>query len=347
MISYFVENFLQSLYQQGQFKWVIKLGTRYVGWKKIGPDSFNISFFDLQILTWICCAQSITGQIPDSLKTAELGLACARRTDWPSKVVSFGEMVSNKKLILGYILEAFEMNTNVLTIAENTYSNALKNGDELNANLMKKQFSPMYHNRSWIYEMAQQFDKAEEAARIALNWSTEDFGEDAVHNTHNKMLLARILNHLGKLDEAEELIDKVVNLREKELDQNDIHVFSGWLFKGVVLVLKKDLDEAERYLSRSYEGAVEFDKKQGYPEFGYLKQWLGRLRLEQGKLLEAEKLLLESIEDFHSVYSVEHPTTLFVLEDIVRLYEEKGDGDKAIEYNSKIETIKSKLPDLQ
>ena len=347
MISYLVSMYINKLIQNGKNRQAADLSKRYLRFVNVYPECKpNPTSFDLQILLYLSTSLTMLSEIEQSLHTAQIGLEAAQKSNSNDQLAAFGEIISNRKLLQGKLLEAFEMNTTVLNITRNRLVNAESESDTFNTVMCKAQLIPIHHGRAWIYEVARQYDKAEIEALKAIEIGDELYDDDGMANTHNQLLLVRILRAQGKLAEAEDLSTSVYNFRKEKLPMEHIHVFDSCLDVGIIYTMQGKLDEADKLIDQAFKKAKLYSIGQHFPEFGHYKQWYGLLRLEQGKLGEAERLLTEAIGHFDESYSPDHPSTVDLHTYLVRLYEEKNMPDKVEFYNKKLEKLQEKIPEL-
>ena len=142
------------------------------------------------------------------------------------------------------------------------------------------------------------------------------------------MMLGRLLQDQGKLDEAEPLMQR--RLEGSEATLGAMHPETLIAVGNLAQLLKAQgkLDEAEPLYLRSLEGR-EATLGAMHPSTLIAVANLADLLQAQGKLDEAEPLYLRALEGFEATLGAMHPSTLVAVNNLASLLKAQGKLDEA------------------
>ncbi|MCA9805748.1 MAG: tetratricopeptide repeat protein, partial [Cyanobacteria bacterium HKST-UBA02] len=261
-------------------------------------------------------------------------------------LASVGDSLASRKLLLGRLQEAHDLNQRVMVITENALRSVLET--EENPQLLrayKATLSSIYHLRSWIMETCRRYDLAESAARKAVALS-EDLFDDPIKRSFNQSLLVRILLRTDKIEEAEPLARAIFKARQEKLPETHVHAFSSRQNLGRLLMRKHDYAEAEKYMLKAYQYALELNRTEGFTDMGSFENDLGELRLSQGRHEEAIEHLKSALEKLKGSYCEEHPVMIDTLDHLAEANRKLGREDQARVIEKRSMAIQAKIPEL-
>lgn len=191
-----------------------------------------------------------------------------------------------------------------------------------------------------LLEYLMKFDEALPLRREAL--ASEEKLESAQSRASVylfQVFLARLLTKMERLEEAEELYDKVL----EHIKHNKVRpMVEAGIADSVVLfyVLKGDLDKAEKYCDKAWElgGKTMLEGPAG-SKYHFSK---AILRMAQGRSKEAETLLTQAIESFSKQQSTDHPWLIKPLMQYHKLLLFRGQETGALAVEERIRKIASK-----
>ncbi len=134
--------------------------------------------------------------------------------------------------------------------------------------------------------------------------------------------------HLGRYNEAEEHLQRCLEIRSERLGKESLDTLYcmrelGWTYH----CLGKN-KQAEPLLAAALEGMRPILSEED-PTLLYCMGWLSWVYLEQGRYEEAERLLAEALEGRRQVLGEQHPQTLAAMDSLGWLYRRQGKLDRA------------------
>lgn len=347
MLSEMVYKILRILENRGRYGLAVRLGEQYLTRAGVLPRGKpDATFFDIQILRVIDRCLLCTGNPGHALDLAEVTMTIVKEQGNNLLLASVGDSLASRKLLLGRLQEAHDLNQRVMVISEN----ALKRATEAEENpqlirAYKATLSSIYHLRSWIMETCRRYDVAESAARKAVTLSEELF-DDPIKRSYNQSLLLRMLLHTNQLEEAEPLARSIFEARQEKLPETHVHAFSSRQNVGRLLMRKHEYEEAEKHMLRAYDLALELYRNEGFSDMGCFETDLGELRLAQGRFEEAIEHLDRALERLESSYCEEHPVMIDTLNYLAEANRKLGREDQARSVEQRRRAIQAKIPEL-
>ncbi|MGE0265214.1 MAG: tetratricopeptide repeat protein [Candidatus Obscuribacterales bacterium] len=347
MLSEMIYKFLRFLENQGKYRLAVRLGERYLTMNGVLPRGKpDATLFDIQILRAIDRCLMYTGNPGRALELAELTMSIVKEQGNSLLLASVGDSLASRKLLLGSLQEAHDLNQRVMIITENALGRAIesKASPQL-IRAYKATLSSIYHLQSWIMETCRRYDIAETAARKAVKLS-EDLFDDPIKKSFNQSLLVRILLHTDQIREAEPLARAIFEARQEKLPETHIHAFSSRQNLGRLLMRKHEYKEAEKYMLKAYNFALELSRNEGFTDMGSFETDLGELRLRQQRYEEAIVHLENALEKLKSSYCEEHPVMIDTLDHLAEANRKLGREDQARAIDERCRKIQAKIPEL-
>ena len=169
-----------------------------------------------------------------------------------------------------------------------------------------KTFEEKADREGLVWEESEQFEKAISAYDRLLAEAEACSPTSQLENNEKNAIMAYLLMRkagvllqTGKVELGEQLMHQALEHAEKS--GNSLIVARAKLGVGVFYGSTSRLEEAEKLLKAaltSFSQGTDYDNKQGY---GWALLNLGGLYHKQGKLVEAEKALLEAIKTLEGI----------------------------------------------
>ncbi|MDX1430600.1 MAG: tetratricopeptide repeat protein, partial [Rhodothermales bacterium] len=181
-------------------------------------------------------------------------------------------------------------------------------------------------------------DAGLEYFRQALAIRRENFGAEHKETANSLNDVAASLEELGRIDEAAQVLDEARRVWDAIDDHDNGRSRTSYL-TGRIMLARGRLDESETWLRGSVaERQLRFGDDHWLTAAS--RSLLGDCLVSQGRLQEAEELLLEAHASLADGSSVPEKIELGkALERLVRLYEHSGAGDKASPYKAELEGL--------
>jgi len=191
-------------------------------------------------------------------------------------------------------------------ILQNSLSSEFSGEVTLRKSLDFKTFEERVDKEGLVWEEKEEFDKAIDAYdKLLAEVEAFPAADELERNEKNAIMAyllmrkAGVMLQTGKVELGERLMRKAVEHAEKS--GNSLMIARAKLGVGVFYGSTSRLEEAEKLLKAaltSFSQGTDYDNKQGY---GWALLNLGGLYHKQGKLVEAEKALLEAIKTLEGI----------------------------------------------
>lgn len=347
MLSEMVYKFLRFLENRSNYGLAVRLGEQYLARAGVLPRGKpDATFFDIQILRVIDRCLMCTGNPGHALELAELTMDIVKKQGNNLLLASVGDSLASRKLLLGRLQEAHDLNLRVMVITENALRRATET--EENPQLIrayKATLSSIYHLRSWIMETCRLYDIAESAARKAVALA-EDLFDDPIKRSYNQSLLLRMLLYTNRLEEAEPLARSIFEIRKEKLPETHVHAFSSRQNLGRLFMRKHEYEQAEEHMLRAYSLALELYRNEGFSDMGSFETDLGELHLARGRFEKAIEHLENALARFKSSYCEEHPVMIDTLNLLAEANRKLGREDQARFVEQRCRDIQARIPEL-
>ncbi|MCA9801936.1 MAG: hypothetical protein KC777_08125, partial [Cyanobacteria bacterium HKST-UBA02] len=127
MLSELVYKFLRILENRGKYGLAVRLGERYLMRAGVLPRGKpDATFFDIQILRVIDRCLMYTGNPGRALELAEVTMDIVKKQGNNLLLASVGDSLASRKLLLGRLQEAHDLNQRVMVITENALRSVLE-----------------------------------------------------------------------------------------------------------------------------------------------------------------------------------------------------------------------------
>jgi tetratricopeptide (TPR) repeat protein len=187
---------------------------------------------------------------------------------------------------------------------------------------------------AWAYVLQERYTEAQQIFERLYKTYLETLGED-----HNKMGgiidgLVNVYMKVDRLEEAESLGRKGLELKRNALGEEHPETLESMGLLAWIYTKQKRYEEAERL----YKKIQETQQRLSMQDRKVLAQLegLAHLYVEQDRYSEAEPLLQWAYQRREKLFGTEHPHTIDMLEQLVRLYEAWNKPEKAEEWRAKL-----------
>jgi tetratricopeptide (TPR) repeat protein len=191
-----------------------------------------------------------------------------------------------------------------------------------------------FNGLAWAYMLQERYTEAQQIFERLYKTCLETMGED-----HNKMggLIDGLVNvymKVDRLEEAESLGRKGLELKHNALGEEHPETLESMGLLAYVYTKQKRYEEAEQL----YKKVQETQQRLNMQDRKVLDQLegLAELYVEQSRYGEAEPLLRWAYQRRENLFGTEHPHTIDMLKQLLRLYEAWGKPEKAEEWRAKL-----------
>jgi tetratricopeptide (TPR) repeat protein len=258
--------------------------------------------------------------------------------------------IASGLLKIGQIKQAEEFADRGLDILRPAFNQANQMSDPENytykqKELYRSELVSALFTRAWIHETLRQYKEAEPFRREALALA-EARPTDSVklpphanQTTPQLSMLGSLLTKLGKYDEAEVLLKRCLDIRQRTLPSGHKLLASVHHSLGKLYCLEGKLDQAAPLIESAAASArMTYSQDPGPSLSEYLID-LGLLRLKQKDYRQAEGLLKETIAEKKRYYPETHPELLDALEYYLELLKETNREGEAGKVQEDIKAI--------
>jgi tetratricopeptide (TPR) repeat protein len=242
----------------------------------------------------------------------------------------------------GKITQAASILERVVPVLEAAANNAESTNDKL-AKAYRGRLCTALFEHATVLETKRDFARAEVLRRKAAVMSKEmEDDPDVIKSMAHTSMLGRLLIRLEKYEEAETLLDKVLEVRVKRLPPDSLLIASAKQGLGRLYCATDRLTEAESMLNAAL-ACVEKVASGKHPDLPDYKGAMARLKLKQKKYDEAEKLLRFAIEQKEKQSGKDHPGVIDFLQDLAELKRSTGNIAQAEQAEERIEVILARM----
>ncbi|MFC1795280.1 tetratricopeptide repeat protein [Planctomycetota bacterium] len=187
---------------------------------------------------------------------------------------------------------------------------------------------------AWAYMLQERYTEAQQIFERLYKAYLETLGED-----HNKMEggsdgLVSVYMKVGRLEEAESLGRKGLEFKRQALGEEHPETLESMGLLAGVYTKQKRYEEAEQL----YKKVQETQQRLNMQDRKVLDQLegLAELYVEQYRYGEAEPLLQWAYQRRENLFGTEHPYTIDMLEQLLKLYEAWNKPEKADQWRTKL-----------
>lgn len=246
-----------------------------------------------------------SANIADNLNT--IGINHYFRSDYDSTTFYYEKSLEIKRKISRnpYSLAVSEYNLGIVYEDLGMPEKALQYYHAAEENLLKSEadntfLSDVYVGIAHIHFYSGDTERAEFYADKSLQEGLESYGPDNPNITFIYTSYANILEYQERYQESIELLERSLDIRRQSYGENHRWTCETYYDLANIYRLNGQLEKAEKL----YKKAIEIGKQIGNRQYlAYAKTYLAGLYIEENKNLEqAEKLLLSSLEEQHTIF---------------------------------------------
>lgn len=254
------------------------------------------------------------GDFPGARNTARRGLEMARR---------LGSGVEKEVASLVAVLAFIETELQNLAVARALYEESLRlQLESLGPN--HPDIASSYHNLGYLAARLENWPVAETSFRKALAIKREVIPERLSSIGSSTGGLGNAMVHLGRLEEAESILEESLRLKVESLGQDDPGLISPMIYLARLDLAKGEEEAAETRLLAALGLAHQADRAPSGRRQAGVWHELGRLREGQGRWSEAEEAYRQELAGWEAAAS-DNPRSADALRRLAALRERQGD----------------------
>lgn len=279
-----------------------------------------------------------SANIADNLNT--IGINHYFRSDYDSTTFYYEKSLEIKRKISRnpYSLAVSEYNLGIVYEDLGMPEKALQYYHAAEENLLKSEaantfLSDVYVGIAHIHFYSGDTERAEFYADKSLQEGLESYGPDNPNITFIYTSYANILEYQERYQESIELLERSLEIRRQSYGENHRWTCETYYDLANIYRLNGQLEKAEKL----YKKAIEIGSQIGNRQYlAYAKTYLAGLYIEENKNLEqAEKLLLSSLQEQHTIFGYKNEVVAEIYSRLANLSRIRKEEKPFFEYIEK------------
>lgn len=351
-LSFFIVEIAGRAAYSGNYSLGLKLANLGVQVDKAVLPLVNaIGLFDTPLavlnLMNLANAQIALTKFKDATKNLESALDKSQAIlGWDNQLTqTVAGMLAGSYLYLGRFTEAQRYLNKSIKVKEKLVKD-LEDEDDIDIELYSLQASISLDKftMALTMEKLQNEEKAEDYYRQAITTIIDntEYDTDMLANHLNR--LGGQLASQGKVEEAEPLIKRSLEIYSKLFSDSHPIMCSAYESIGFLCLKQEKLDEAESWLTKAVKTRVEAGIG-SHPDQGSSLSILGEIELSRNSFDRAEKHFKDALEIYENTVGLDHPDTLKVLKPYRKLLVAMENVEQVKEITDQIDSLESRFRD--